>query len=216
MPDDYEDLVSKASLVRNKVDWVQVDVMDGKYTSSVSWPYEHNEHFSKILNQDEGLPFWEDLNYEIDLMVESPDEKVEDWIDAGAARIILHLKTLHNIDISDLVHHIKSLGVEVGIAVLPGEDYSSIEEEMDNLDFVQFMGIKNVGFQNQEFAGEILDQIREFHEKYPSKIISIDGGVDLDTAKDLVDAGADRLVSGSFIFEGSPEDNINEIKKVLM
>jgi ribulose-phosphate 3-epimerase len=216
MPDDYEDLVSKAALVRLKVDWVQIDVMDGKYTGSVSWPYEHSEHFDEILNQDEGLPFWQDLNYELDLMVQNPEEEYKKWIDAGAGRIILHLKTLQGKNISEIINEIKSFGVEVGIAILPNEDYSIIENEIDNLDFVQFMGIEKVGFQNQEFATEILDQIKNFREKYPNKIISVDGGVGPDTAKRLVNAGVNRLVSGSFVFEGSPEENIKDLEDSLI
>jgi pentose-5-phosphate-3-epimerase len=96
MPDDYEDLVAKAGLVKNKVDWVQIDVMDGKYTKSISWPYSSNEHFNDILNGDEGLPFWENINYELDLMVQDPESEALKWVNAGAGRIILHLKTLDN------------------------------------------------------------------------------------------------------------------------
>jgi ribulose-phosphate 3-epimerase len=211
MPTDFEDLVSKASLVRKKVDWVQLDVMDGKYTGSVSWPYESEEHFSDILGGEEGLPFWQDLNYELDLMVANPKQEAFKWVNAGAARIILHLKTLDN-DSEDLIDELKNLGVEVGVAVLPNEDYSRIEKVLDKIDFVQFMGIHKVGFQNQEFATEILEQIKSFRANYPEKIISIDGGVDLETAKDLVEAGVNRLVSGSFIFEGSPDENIKDLQ----
>jgi len=215
MPDDYEDLVSKASLVRNKVDWVQIDVMDGRYTGSVSWPYESDEHFSDILEGEDGLPFWQDLNYELDLMVSDPKTEALKWVNAGAARIILHLKTLGN-DFEDLIDELKNLGVEVGIAILPNEDYSKIESVLDKIDFVQFMGIHKIGFQNQEFATEILDQIKNFRERNPEKIISIDGGVDIDTVKKLVEVGVNRLVSGSFIFDGSPEENIKELEASLI
>lgn len=211
MPKDYEDLVSKSALLRHKVDWVQIDVMDGNYTRSVSWPYDKSHHFSEILNQEEGLPFWEDFDYELDLMVKNPGEEAFKWVDAGASRIILHLKTLDGVNIENLIDELKNLNVEVGIALLPNEDYSLIESIIDKIDFIQFMGIEKVGFQNQDFAVEVLDNIKDFRAKYPEKIISIDGAVDLSTAKKLVDAGANRLISGSFIFEGIPEDNINDM-----
>jgi ribulose-phosphate 3-epimerase len=98
---------------------------------------------------------------------------------------------------------------------LPNEDYSMIEDCLEKIDFVQFMGIENVGFQNQEFATEILEQIKNFRIKYPDKVISIDGGVDVNTAKKLVEAGVNRLVSGSFVFSGSPEENIKELQGCL-
>jgi ribulose-phosphate 3-epimerase len=211
MPTDYEDLVSKAGLVKNKAEWVQIDVMDSKYTNSISWPYSNNEHFLEILNGDEGLPFWENINYELDLMVNNPKTESLKWVTAGAARIILHLKTLED-DFEELINELKNLGVEVGIAILPNEDYSKIEKILDKIDFIQFMGIQNVGFQNQEFAEEILEQIKNFHDKYPEKIISVDGGVGVDTAKKLAEAGVKRLVSGSFVFSGNVEENIKELR----
>ena len=73
------------------------------------------------------------------------------------------------------------------------------------------MGIKKVGFQNQPFVPEVLENIRNFREKYPEKVVSVDGAVDISTAKDLVDAGVNRLVSGSFVFEGSEENNIEDL-----
>ncbi len=214
MPTDYDDLVSKAGLVRNKVKWVQVDVMDGRYTPSVSWPYSSDENFSDILNGDEGMPFWENLNYELDLMVLNPKDESLKWVKAGAARIILHLKTLDN-DFESLIDEIKSLGVEVGIAILPNEDYSRIENILHKIDCVQFMGIEKVGFQQQEFVDDILKNIKDFKSKFPGIPVAVDGGVGLDTAKFLVEAGAERLVSGSFIFQGSPEENLKELMEQI-
>lgn len=212
MPNDYEDLESKVNLVRNKVDWVQVDVMDGKYTGSYSWPYGVRwKHFEEMVNGDEGFPYWKDVEYELDLMVSEPYVEALKWVSTGIGRIVLHWKTISEGDYVNLISQLKDAGIEVGVALLPTESYSEIESILDKIDFVQFMGIKKVGFQNQPFAPEVLDNIRNFREKYPEKIISVDGAVDMSTAKDLVDAGANRLVSGSFVFEGSAEDNIDDL-----
>lgn len=216
MPDDYNELVSSINLVARKVDWVQIDVMDGKYTDSVSWPYgEHEEHFLNILKEDEGLPHWQDLNFEVDLMVSNPYEEVDKWIRAGAARVVLHWKSLQGGDFKKLIEDLKGLNIEVGIALLPSENFSVIEDVLDKIDFVQFMGIEKVGFQDQEFAEVVLENISEFHKKYPDKIISVDGAVDLDTAESLVGVGVTRLVSGSFIFDGVPADNILDLKNLV-
>lgn len=215
MPDDYTELVSSVNLVFKKVKWIQVDVMDGKYTNSISWPYgKHAEHFENILSEDEGLPHWEDINYELDLMVFNPYEESLKWARAGASRIVLHNKSLKNIDVFKLIDELKSLGTEVGVAILPDENYLNIENVLEKIDFVQFMGINRVGFQNQEFAENVLDNISEFHAKYPNKTIAVDGAVNSDTAKDLVNVGVSRLVVGSYIFEGIPEDRINHLKEI--
>jgi ribulose-phosphate 3-epimerase len=216
MPNDFEDLGSKVNLVRHSVEWVQIDVMDGKYTGSYSWPYGVRwKHFAEIMNEDEGLPFWKDVDYELDLMVTEPYEEALKWAKTGVGRIILHWKTISSGDYEKLISEIKDAGVDVGIALLPSENFTEIESILDKIDFVQFMGIKKVGFQNQPFVPEILDNIKYFHSKYPEKIISVDGGVDISTAQELVDAGVTRLVSGSYVFEGSPEDNIKDLEDLL-
>lgn len=216
MPNDFEDLKSKVNLVRHKVDWVQVDVMDGKYTGSYSWPYGVRwGHFKDIVNEDEGLPFWKDVDYELDLMVSDPFTEAPKWSKAGVGRMILHWKTISDGEYESLISELKDFGIEVGVALLPNENYTEIEHILDKIDFVQFMGIQKVGFQNQEFVVEVLNNIKDFHDKYPEKIISVDGGVDLSTAGKLVDVGVSRLVSGSFIFEGVPEDNIKDMEDFL-
>lgn len=216
MPDDYEDLTSKVNLVRNKVEWVQIDVMDGKYTGSYSWPYGVRwKHFAEIINEDEGLPYWKEIDYELDLMVSEPYTEAIKWAKAGVGRIILHWKTISKGNYELLIDELKSVGIEVGLALLPNENYTEIESILEKIDFVQFMGIQKVGFQNQPFVEEVLDNIKSFRDKYPEKIISVDGGVDLSTARRLVEVGVNRLVSGSFIFEGSPEENIKDLQQSL-
>lgn len=212
MPNDYEDLQSKVNLVRHSVDWVQIDVMDGKYTGSYSWPYGVRwKHFAEMMSEDEGLPYWKDVEYELDLMVSEPYVEALKWAKTGVGRIILHWKTIKEGEYENLISELKNFGIEVGIALLPTEDFSEIENIINQIDFVQFMGIQKVGFQSQPFSPEVLDNIKSFREKYPEKIISVDGGVDLITAGKLVSVGVNRLVSGSFVFEGSPEDNIKEL-----
>ena len=217
MPDDYDELVSSATLVLRKVNWVQIDVMDGKYTNSISWPYgKHGEHFENILKEDEGLPFWQELNYELDLMVSDPYTEALKWARSGVGRIVLHNKTLRKGNPEELIDELKNLGIEVGIAILPDENLEEIKNIVDRVDYVQFMGIEKVGFQNQEFSKGVVTKIVEFNNLYPDKIISVDGGVDSDTAGDLFDAGARRLVSGSYIFEGIPEDRISTLKELCL
>ena len=74
-------------------------------------------------------------------------------------------------------------------------------------DFVQFMGIKKIGYQGQEFDTEVLDKISDLRKNFPDTIISVDGGVNFENAQDIVEAGVNRLVSGSAIYES---DNIRE------
>ena len=201
MPDDYKELSEDTELVSGLVEWAQIDVMDGKYTSSISWPYtKKSRHFEEIISGDEGIPHWQDLDFGIDLMVSDPYAEAPRWIAAGAARIVLHWGSLKNGNIESLIKDIKDVGVEVCIAKVPHEQISEFEEYLPLIDSIQFMGIDRVGFQGEPFVESVIDDVRKFHEKYPNITIAVDGGINPDTAKKFAKAGATRLISGSFIF----------------
>ena len=96
----YEDLCDKMSVVKGIVDLVQIDVCDGKFVPSETWPYigDEENHFEKIITEEqEGFPFWKDMYFEADLMVSNPKESAEKWIIAGAKAVVLHFESSPNI-----------------------------------------------------------------------------------------------------------------------
>jgi len=197
MPESFEDLNEKYSRVREYAAIVQIDVMDGEFVSSKSWPYTAVQ--SPILNKI-------DFDFEVDLMVENPEKFIGDWIKFGAKRVIVHIESINRIE--DVFLKIPS-DIEFGIALNTTTLNEKIYPLVEKIDFVQFMGIEKIGYQGQEFDKRVLSKIANLREKFPRVIISIDGGVDLQTAPKLVKAGANRLVSGSAIFESS------DIKKTI-
>jgi ribulose-phosphate 3-epimerase len=218
IPESFEDLKDKMVQVRGLTKLVQVDVCDGKFVPSKCWPYigDREDNFKKILNESEGFPFWEKMDFEADLMISEPEKgSAEDWIHAGAKRIILHIESSEKL--LDFVKELRkkygypsesAVSVEIGIGIgieTPNEMlniYLTPDETGKTLaDFVQFMGIRKIGYQHQEFDEEVLNKIADLRKKYPELIISIDGGVSFDNASDLVDAGVNRLVSGSALYE---------------
>ncbi len=224
----YEDLKDKMSAVEGLAPVVQLDVCDGEFVPSKCWPYvgDNENDFQRIIKEDEGFPFWETLDFEADLMITNPENHAKDWIKAGARRIILHIESSEYL--LDFVKELReeygyvgesAVDVEIGIGInieTSNEElykfFDTNEEGRSLADFVQFMGIKNIGYQEQKFDDEVLDKISSFREVYPDAIISIDGGVNFDNAKDLVDAGVNRLVSGSAIYESG---NIAEAIETL-
>ena len=218
LPKDLEDLRDKMAQVSGIAPLVQIDVCDGKFVPSKSWPYVKGgmDEFSRIIAEDEGFPFWDSLDLEIDLMVRKPEEVVDGWIRAGAKRLVLHIESAPNIleTIEKLREEYgtakeESFGLEIGVALdirTPNEEVFEILDMVDAdgdsiIDFVQFMGIDNVGFQGQEFNDQVLEKISDLRDLYPNIPISVDGGVSFDNAADLISAGATRLISGSAIFE---------------
>jgi ribulose-phosphate 3-epimerase len=209
MPENYEDLVSYTDRVVSLVDLVQIDVMDGKYTNSISWPYNKKDrHFDDILSEEEGFPNWENLNFCLDLMVLDPYTEALKWINTGVSEIVLHWGSLKKDDPIKLIKQLQERDIKVTIAKIPSEDISEFQYLFSVINSVQFMGIENVGFQGEPFVKDVIKQVSDFHKKYPDMDIMIDGGINIETAEEFKKAGADRLVSGSFIFTN--QDGVKE------
>jgi len=215
LPQDYAEVLDKVDKVKGLVSTIQIDICDGYFVPSFSWPYKkHDDSFEKMLHEEIGLPDWQDLEYEFDLMVDKPEEKVENFVMIGASRIIIHAESK-----GDVVGAINSLQgkVEVGLALNIATPVSVIEPLKDKIQFIQCMGINRVGYQGQSFEPKVLDKIQEIRAKYPDLMISVDGAVSLDTASLLLDAGADRLVVGSAIFnDENPGEVISKLRELQM
>ncbi len=225
MPKSFEDLNEDLSLVSGLVSHVQIDVMDGVFVPSRSWPYVKNDDtkksgiadpdFAQIVKEEGGFPLWEELDFEVDLMVSNPRVAVPEWIAAGAKRIIVHVESMS--EPKAILQEIKStlpsidsfLYTEIGIALNPETPNEVVEPLIvaELVDFVQFMGIQKIGFQGQPFDERVLEKISSLRAAHPDVTISVDGSVNMETAPRLVEAGANRLVIGSAIFES---ENIPE------
>jgi ribulose-phosphate 3-epimerase len=223
IPESYEDLSYKMSLVKNFVKLVQMDVCDGKFVPSKCWPYvgDDENHFEKITEEDEGFPFWQNMDFEADLMIKNPEETIEKWIKAGAKALVVHIESSPKV--LDLVKDLRKTygyagdslaNFEIGIALninTPNIELDVFLEKNPEghalADFIQFMGIKKIGYQGQPFDEEVLKKIKDLRKKYPDITISVDGGVSFDNYKDLAKAGANKLISGSALYES---ENIKE------
>lgn len=211
LPRDFKEIEEKTLLIKGLAPMVQIDICDGKFVQSSTWPYKkRDQNFESIIHEDRGMPLWEDINYEFDLMIKNPSEDdARQWLSAGASRIILHIESS-----SDLTPCMKVLNglAEIGLALNIQTPISEIDKYKDQISYVQFMGITKIGFQGQAFDPRVLGKIKEIKEKYPDLIIQVDGGVSIATADELARAGADRVVVGSALFNS---DNIVDTYKQL-
>jgi ribulose-phosphate 3-epimerase len=214
MPCDYDDLVGKMELFAGVAPLIQLDIMDGKFVPARTWPYPRDMHFDAITIEKEGMPRWEKLDFEADLMVENPELWVPKWVMAGVRRIIVHVESMR--DFEKIREAVPRGLIELGLAVNNSTPISTIEPYIDRIDFVQCMGIDRIGFQGQPFDERVLERVRDLHKKFPELPISIDGSVNKNTAKRLVDAGATRLVAGSAILEsGDVHSAMEELKSLV-
>ncbi len=221
MPTSYQDFSDKLDKVFRLVDTIQVDVMDGKFVQSVSWPYNNQDDdvWKKMLLQEEGIPHWDKCDFEVDLMVLNQIEEANNWIDAGVTRVIGHYeaffaKTKDEQKAQEEIEKFLELkterGVEVYLAISPDTENGVLDKYLDRIDGVQFMGIENVGYQGQPFEEKVLEKISELRKKMPEIKIAIDGGVDFETAEKLIHAGVTKLSIGSLIFNSNNPELILE------
>lgn len=229
---ELEDIRGKLAMVSGLSPLVQIDVCDGKFVTSKTWPFVKGgmEEFARITAEDEGFPFWDSIDFEIDLMVRHPETMAFDWVRAGAKSIVLHIESAP--DILSTIEKLReeygtakneAFGLQIGISLsvdTPIEDVfeilNMVDEDGDSIvDFVQFMGMSpgHVGFQHQGLDERVLEKISDLRGLYPNISIVVDGGVDFDNASELISAGATRLVSGSTIFEsGDIAKAIDDLK----
>ena len=215
IPQSFAEIEEKTGQIKNVAKTVQIDITDGVFVPEKSWPYipQGRNEFESLVRGERGFPHWEELNYEIDLMVNEPELVIQNWITAGAARIIVHIESTAHVN--DIV---KSFGKdelgsfrshELGIALNIETPNDTIYSLMCQIDFIQCMGMEIIGHQGEPFSEKVIPKIKDLRKRFPEAILSVDGGVNEKSAPKLIAAGANRLVSGSALW-GAPD-----IKKAI-
>lgn len=173
-------------------DYIHIDVMDGAFVPNITIGNE----VVKALRKTTALPF------DVHLMINNPDLHVKAFAESGADIITIHSEASIHLDRS--VELIKSLGKKVGVSLVPSTHENALDYVLEKLDLILVMTV-NPGFGGQKFLTSQLKKIEALRakiEKSGKKIeLQVDGGINQETAKTVVNAGADVLVSGSFIFK---------------
>lgn len=217
MPVDYDDLVAYVDEVRGHAPMVQIDIMDGKFVEGVTWPFNvHDEpNFQSIMREEDGMYCWDSVDYELDLMIEYPDENLEQWLALGPKRLVLHIESLKNpTDAFDFLQSVREFA-EIGLSFNNDFDLEKLGQYVDFVDFVQCMGIAEIGKQGEPFDERVLDSIEYIRENFPTLPIAVDGSVNEETLEELKKAGATRFVAGSAVFDGDPVQNIEMLETLL-
>lgn len=199
---------------------VQIDFVDGHFAPNRTWLFNNKdeEKIEAIIHEDMGLPFWDTLNYEFDLMVKDPMQHMEMFIAFGPSKMIFHVEGLDQektLTFFETIPEIVRTAITFGIALGNDTDPAALAPYMEYVESIQCMGIQNVGFQGQAFDERVYDTIKKVKGMYPDKIIAVDGAVSLENAAQLVIAGADELVIGSGLFQnGDIRGTIDAFQRV--
>lgn len=184
--------------------WLHIDVMDGHFVPNISF----GAPVMKCIRKDfDGI-------FDVHLMISHPLNYIDDFVKAGADLITFHLECDDNADA--VIDAIKAKGVKVGISVKPKTPAEAVKPYLDKADMVLVMTVKP-GFGGQKFMADMMpkvSQIREWITQSGREIaLEVDGGVNAETAKVCVNAGADVLVAGSYLF--SKEDYAAALQSLI-
>lgn len=206
LPKSEADLRDKLALLDFAVH-LQIDVVDGKFDDDISWPYEPAGEIADV--KDLFLKH----TVEVDLMTNEPIAAGIEWLRAGASSLIVHIESMGKPE--EILELKKEFDFELGYAIGNDTELQSLYPLIENTNFVQMMGIKEIGAQGQPFDIRVLERVSTLRSLYPALDISIDGGVALDTIESLKRVGANRFVVGSAILNAEePQVMFNQLLKI--
>lgn len=197
---DFTNLKSDIEILdKSGVKYLHLDVMDGMFVPNISFGPMIIKQLRPLTN----------MVFDVHLMIEDPDRYVQSFKDAGADILTVHYEACKHLHRT--ISYIKSLGMKAGVSLNPATNIDVLDYVLEDLDLVLVMSV-NPGFGGQSFIPSALDKIKNLKEKIKERnlnvIVEVDGGVKTTNVKDVVEAGADLIVSGSDVFA----DKENRIK----
>ena len=185
----FKEVKERIGKVENYVDWVQLDVMDGRFVDNATW------------NSPKDLKdFKTRVKLEAHLMIERPEEKIDNWLET-VDRIIIHYEACNNP--KDLIEKVHSKEKQIGLAINPETSIDVVKPFLNDVDLVLIMTV-NPGKGGQEFKDEVLSKIETLRRLWPNGNIEVDGGINNENIKKVVEAGANLICVGTYIFNPSP------------
>lgn len=204
---DFLNLKRDIDIINNsEADWLHLDVMDGVFVPNISFGFP----ILKLLKEITNKPL------DVHLMIVQPEKFIDEVAAMGAYMMNVHYEACTHLDRT--IHAIKKKGMKAGVTLNPSTPVALLKDVIQDLDMVLLMSV-NPGFGGQKFIHNTLSKVDDLKnlisQRNSHSLIEIDGGIDLETGKLLVDAGADILVAGSFVFStDDPKERILQLKKL--
>jgi ribulose-phosphate 3-epimerase len=202
---DFANIQRDVEMINNSdADWFHIDIMDGVFVPNMSFGFPVLKAIQKYAKKP----------LDVHLMIVDPDRYTQAFKDAGAATLTVHYEACPHLHRS--IQNIKNLGMKAGVAINPHTSISLLEDIIADVDLVCVMSV-NPGFGGQKFIENTYHKVgllkSLIKNKQSNALIEIDGGVDLNNSKKLLQSGADVLVAGNTVFASKdPQNTIKELK----
>ncbi|TSC70318.1 MAG: ribulose-5-phosphate 3-epimerase [Parcubacteria group bacterium Gr01-1014_46] len=213
IPINKSQLEEEIKKVSSFADLVQIDISDGVFTNTRTWPYngQDRDYFEELTKQTEGWPKWEEVDIELHLMVKNPEDVLDEWISTGVSAVVCHIEATE--DFQKVIDMCRAKNVSVGVAIKPNTDIEKIKDFIEQVDFIQVMGSNDLGRHGVTLDPKAIEVIKSLQKLYPESIIAIDIGVTEDTEDILISAGADKIISGGAILNSEDPRGVFEFLK---
>lgn len=204
---DFTDLRNEVEMInKSDADWLHLDIMDGTFVPNISFGFPVIDAVAKICKKPLDVHF----------MIEHPERYVQRTAKTGAMMMNVHYEAC--VHLHRTVQEIHDAGMKAGVTLNPSTPVCLLEDILNDVDMVLLMSV-NPGFGGQKFIEGTIDKLRALREMVDRKnsraLIQIDGGVQAETAPRLVEAGADVLVSGSYVFKAAdPIQTIHDLRSL--
>lgn len=204
---DFTDLRHEVEMInKSDADWLHLDIMDGTFVPNISFGFPVIDAVAKICKKPLDVHF----------MIEHPERYVQRTAKTGAMMMNVHYEAC--VHLHRTVQDIHDAGMKAGVTLNPSTPVCLLEDILNDVDMVLLMSV-NPGFGGQKFIEGTIDKLRALREMVDRKnsraLIQIDGGVQAETAPRLVEAGADVLVSGSYVFKAAdPIRTIHDLRSL--
>ena len=195
-------------LKQYQVDTLHVDVMDGNFVPNISMGVPLVESLRKH----------SDFSLDVHLMIANPERFIETFREAGADLLTVHVEATYHIH--RLIQQIRNVGCKSGVSLNPGTPLELIKPILHMVDLVLVMSV-NPGFGGQDFLPETLSKVemlhqwKQEHEDY-KYIVEVDGGINRSNVEQVLNAGAEWIVSGSGVFKGDLKTNLDQLNEILL